>query len=371
MAKSKMKGVIQKGDYWYARINGREEYFGKGDKAKKMAEAAKAKEITQRYENKEARAGLKVKRAQFKNFKQMCNWYMTLPSIQSQTGYQRKVYAANKLLSYFGHRSIFIEVDDQELYRVHRLNEGVGHHTINFEIELLRAIYHMARRRKKIREECMPGEFVFEDYKNPRPLVDDESFKKMLESANDDFKDVLICGYESAMRSDEIANLTADQVHLDITHMSGQTFDYIDLGIFDTKNKTRRTVPVSARLKKVLKRRIEGKGRDDCVFDHNGLKFSKHKVKYYMQRTCKKAKVIYGDKVVNKRGEKIGIVFHSLRKTRITKWVEMGFSDEIIRRASGHKSLDAYREYVKLGPQSVMCLVENATKTLQNRSKAA
>ena len=86
---------------------------------------------------------------------------------------------------------------------------------------------------------------------------------------------------------------------------------------------------------------------------------------------CEKAKVLYGDKAVNKKGEKVGLVFHSLRKTRITKWVEMGFSDEIVRRASGHKSLEAYQEYVKLGPQSVMCLVENATKTLQNHSKAA
>ena len=38
----------------------------------------------------------------------------------------------------------------------------------------------------------------------------------------------------------------------------------------------------------------------------------------------------------------------------------MGFSDEIIRRATGHKSLDAYQKYVKLEPQSVMRLVENS-----------
>jgi hypothetical protein len=46
-------------------------------------------------------------------------------------------------------------------------------------------------------------------------------------------------------------------------------------------------------------------------------------------------------------------------------------TDEIIRRASGHKLLEAYREYVKLGARSVMCLVESTTKTRQNRSEAA
>ena len=36
----------------------------------------------------------------------------------------------------------------------------------------------------------------------------------------------------------------------------------------------------------------------------------------------------------------------------------MGFSDEIVRRATGHKSLEAYQRYVKLDPASVMRLVE-------------
>jgi hypothetical protein len=35
----------------------------------------------------------------------------------------------------------------------------------------------------------------------------------------------------------------------------------------------------------------------------------------------------------------------------------MGFSDEIIRRATGHKTLEAYQNYVKLDPTAVMSLV--------------
>jgi hypothetical protein len=39
----------------------------------------------------------------------------------------------------------------------------------------------------------------------------------------------------------------------------------------------------------------------------------------------------------------------------------MGFSDEIIRRATGHKSLAAYQNYVKLDPSAVMHLVNGQT----------
>ncbi|MGD8740355.1 MAG: tyrosine-type recombinase/integrase, partial [Desulfobacterales bacterium] len=144
-----------------------------------------------------------------------------------------------------------------------------------------------------------------------------------------------------------------------MAHFSGEKFSYIDLGVFDTKNKTRRTVPVSETLKEVLARRIKGKGPDDSVFTRsNGNPWKVYDIDYRLEVACKKGSVPYGDKVFNAKGEKIGIVFHCFRRTRITKWIEMGFSDEIIRRASGHNSLAAYREYVTLGPQSVMCLVE-------------
>ena len=44
-----------------------------------------------------------------------------------------------------------------------------------------------------------------------------------------------------------------------------------------------------------------------------------------MRFACSRAKISYGDKILNKKGERIGIVFHCLRHTRASKWVEAGF----------------------------------------------
>jgi hypothetical protein len=45
----------------------------------------------------------------------------------------------------------------------------------------------------------------------------------------------------------------------------------------------------------------------------------------------------------------------------------MGFSDEIVRRATGHRTLEAYQQYIKLDPEAVMMLIEkhdnSATKS--------
>lgn len=205
--------------------------------------------------------------------------------------------------------------------------------------------------------EFLPGEFILIGEENPRRIVTEDQVNKIIENADLDFKDVLICAYESAMRSGEICNLTAGQIHLNIQHISGVVLDYIDLGVFDTKNQTRRTVPVSEKLKEVLQRRIKDLNPDDYVFTENGKKFTKNMVIKRMIKACKKAGIVYGDKPVNAKGERIGIVFHSLRHSRTTRWVEMGYSDEIIRRATGHKSLEAYQRYIKLDPYAVMILV--------------
>ena len=223
-------------------------------------------------------------------------------------------------------------------------------------------MYHTALKRKLISAETMPGEFVQKKSDNPRRIVKDDEFEKICEQARGDFRDVLVCAYESALRVSEICGLTKSQIFLDIQHISGDIVDYIDLGIFDTKTGARRTVPVSSILKEVLQRRIDKIESDDWVFTTNGRKYNRNMVMVRMKAVCEKANVPYGDKILDKKGARIGIVFHCLRHTRTTKWVEMGFSDEIIRRATGHRTLDAYQRYVKLDPHAVMRLVSKRYK---------
>jgi len=381
MAKNKkpMKGVscsVRKGvEYWYARIDGQKKYCGAGNKGREIAIAAKAKDIAVKFEKRELSAGLATKRIRLKTVLDLSNWYMTLPKIQKQASYRRKTFSAAHLLKYFGKRPVAtVKADDIEAYRDQRKALDIANGTINLEVQLLRAMYRLAVKREQITAEAVPGEFVMVLEQNPRRVITDDEYARLLKHADADFKDILVCASESAMRAGEIGGLTAGQVHLDIQHISGNMVDYIDLGVFDTKTKTRRTVPVSPELKEILQRRIEGLDPDDRVFTHTKAgrvcSYSYQNIRATMRWLCKKADVVYGDRVVNAKGERIGIVFHCFRHTRTTKWVEMGFSDEIIRRATGHKTLEAYRVYVKLDPSVVMRLVERELKTDKNGTKS-
>jgi integrase len=362
MAKiKKIKGVFQKDNYWYARVDGKQVYCGKGNKGYNLAVAAKAKETARKYENKEINAGMKVKRAEFKTVDEMLKWYLELPTIKQQKIFSRKQSASVHLLSYFAKYSVnSVDGDSQENYREYRKSQGAADGTINIEIQLLSAAYHLAVKRKKIPADFMPTEFIKKLKINPRRIITEQEFNEILKYSNKDFQDFLICGYETAMRQREIRKLTASQVHLDERFYTGEILDYIDLGIFDTKTGARRTVPVSDKLKKILQRRLKGLSKEDKIFTHDGKAYKNtRRICRFLESACKKANVEYGDKVLNAKGERIGIVFHCLRHTRTTRWVEMGFSDEIIRRATGHRSLEAYQRYVKLSPAAVMRLVKN------------
>jgi integrase len=374
MAKT-MKGVVareRKGTvYWYARVDGRRVYCGKGAKGKELAEAARSKYVGKRYENREVAAGLKTRRAEFRTVKELSDWYMVLPGNQRKKNYRRRVANAKHLLAYFGTMPLG-DVDGtvMERYRAQRQAAGAAAGTVNNEIALLSAMFHLALKDKKLLPDQMPGRFPLEKARNPRRCITAAEYAALRACALDQqFRDLLTCAWESAMRSSEISGLTVGQVHLGVRHISGAVVDYIDLGIFDTKTQTRRTVPVSAELKTVLQRCTQGKAADDVVFlTAEGVPFTTTTICNRLVRACGRAKIPYGDKVLNGKGERLGIVFHCFRHTRTTRWVEAGFSDEIIRRATGHASLEAYRTYVKLDPSAVMRLVGTQSTQKPGRS---
>jgi integrase len=372
-----MKGVYAKnGVYWYTRINGKEQYHGKGKEGRELAVLAKKKHDVEKAENREVTAGIQVKRVELKTVSDLIDWYLSKPAVKKLASFNRKKQSCNHLKKFFGRYAVVsIEGGLQEEYRDERIEQGAAHQTVNLEIQTLSAAYHLAVKRRKIPVSAKPNEFIQEKERIRRRLITDKEYEKILEAAEPDFRDFLIIGYETGMRSSEIAKLKRKKFRLDESYMhDGQMvkIDYIALGT-DTKNRTERFVPITAGVKAILKRRVKGLKPDDLIFTNgNGSRLPADAISLRMKYTCKRARVEYGDKTINVDNERTGIVFHCLRHTRITKWILAGYSDEVIRTWSGHKNLESFRTYVHLG-KAVVVMFQNqfATKLLQNRSKAA
>ncbi len=138
-------------------------------------------------------AGLKVKKVQFKTVRNLANWYMKLPTVQQQKSYGRKVGACAHVLRYFGNKPVnHVEADDMERYREQRKGQGALDGTINLELSILWAMYNLARKRKKVDADSVPGEFFLVKNQNPRRIFTEGEFDRICEGASSDFRDVLI-----------------------------------------------------------------------------------------------------------------------------------------------------------------------------------
>lgn len=69
---------------------------------------------------------------------------------------------------------------------------------------------------------------------------------------------------------------------------------------------------------------------------------------------------------------KNGFVCHCLRYTRTLEWVTVGYSDEIIGRATRQKSLKVFQRYVHLDVSSIMRFFsDQKSQTGQQQDKIA
>jgi len=375
LPKSPMRGVtckkVNASIYWYASLGGKRQSFGSGKEGMGKAVAAKSKENQDKAVAKLQGAGVKAKFSDFANYEELSNWYMEkLPSVQRLKAFDRKLGAVAHLIRYFRKKRLgLINADEIERYRMTREDQGAASKTIDFEVATLRAMFNEARKRNKIPADLMPAHFLIENSSIPRRLVTEDEYNALLKQADPNFRDFLVCGWESAMRSTENCELKISKVVFDqsriVVNSQGQReqilASYIDLGVFDTKTGARRTIPISEELREVLELRMEGLSPDDYAFTNSrGKPYNNRQIPHRLKACCERAKVPYGDKIeIDSDGKpyRPGIVFHSFRHTRVSLWVEMGFSDEIVRRASGHASLEAFKNYAKPDPGKVMVLV--------------
>ncbi len=383
-----MKGVTSvKGKnrtvYWYARIDGKKVSCGKDDAGRELAELSRERheqdlklEKMESLPFKEQTQKLRKQIAEerkFKNIRELTNWYMGLSITQNKKSYIRETQALKHILQYYGRMpAAGLKGSDTVKYRDKRTKQGAHDSTIDYELSVLRHIYRLAVSLDEITADFLPGSFVMNGKTNPRPTITDEQFELLHKTASPLFADILLCGWESAMRSGEIANLKVKDIRLDVTtDIYGTSVSYIYLGFFGTKTKTERVVPISDTLREMFERRMEGLQPTDRIFTReDGKPLNSVSVSDRMRSLCQQVNIPYGDKLLDEEGYRVGIVFHGLRHSRITRWVEAGFSDEIIRRASGHASLEAYREYTKkLNPSVVMRLVKSEKRQQTGNEK--
>jgi len=322
--------------YWanYRLPNGKQrcEYVGK---TIKEARASEGKRLAQKQEAPRVLNLLAVGKTTFSD---LSKWYIGLGSIKKLATYPRIKCILNHFNSVFGETCVNdITLTDLENYQIKRKRDRKAPATIDLEIAIIRAMIIKAFDNDMIAGEALrPFRRIKKSLKGGsnarhRILTFDE-YLKLIESAQDYLKPIIIVGMNTGMRLGEILNLRWSNFD--------RKAGVLKLSEAETKEARKKIIPLNHHVQKVISRIVPHLYRDE---DKDNYVFTCHNkplksVTRNFENACNYSGLPYGRKQEN------GITFHDIRRTVKTNMLKAGI-DKVYRDIIlGHSltGMDAY-----------------------------
>jgi integrase len=253
--------------------------------------------------------------------------YTAIEEVRAIRTYRERCQRINQtLVPFFGAHKLLqdITVRDVEAFRQER-GKGRSLSTVNVDHNIFKHMLMHAMKRDLLTRNvaCLVA--------SPKPknardrVLSHDEWVRLFNAAPDWFKPILLTGYHTGMRLEEILTLTWDRVGLDKAR--------IFLPGSLTKTKQDRTVPMTPTLRRTYQQlreqgnviRIQG-----LVFEKAG---KKHTHTYrVVQAICK--------------AQEIGnFIFHDLRHCAVTNLADAGVDTETIMKIVGHSSVEMFLRY--------------------------
>jgi len=267
-------------------------------------------------------------------FSELATWYFKLEKVKALASYSILQGYLKKFNTVFGDTIISnITVEDLENHIEKRKKEGCANATIDHEIGTARTMILKAFDNNKVSGNTIK---TFRKIKklnkgndNARNrIISKTEFSDMLKDAPLHLRPILIMAYHTGMRKGEILNLTWDKVD------TNKRFIYLEAT--DTKDREKRSIPISDELYKALEA-IPKAIHDKHVFLYKGKPIED--LRTGLKKACKDAGISYG------RGEKSGFVLHDLRHTFNTNMRKAGVPESVIMKITGHSTRAMFDRY--------------------------
>jgi integrase len=267
-------------------------------------------------------------------FAELTKWYLRLEKVKSLASFDIIQVYLRKFNSLFGDMVIIrLQPADLETLIETRKKEGCANATIDHEIGAARTMIFKAFDNDKVGSDTVKKfskiKKLNKGNANARDrVISKAEFADMLKDAPLHLKNILTMAYHTGMRKGEILNLTWDKVDM--------KKGFIYLEVADTKDKEKRSIPISGELHVTL-RSIPRAVHDHHVFLYKGKPIAD--LRTGLKMACKEAGISYG------RFQKSGFVFHDLRHTFNTNMRKAGVQESVIMKITGHSTRSMFDRY--------------------------
>jgi integrase len=311
-------------DTWLVVRGGVRKRFRKNDiPTKELAQALERKAQAEAFEGR----WFDRKREIVRTVQQLWDLYRVVS--RRHRSWQSEANLAKCLLRHLGKRqAMSLTVQTVDDYRDRRRREKTRRKrppaaaTLDREVELLKRILNYAVASNEIPFNPLAGVKLLREPNVRRVVLDQQRFDELVEHAEEGLRPILVEGYETGMRLEEILGLRRDQVDL--------KEGVIELAPQDTKTGKARTVFLTDRALAAI---------ESQPLSMSGYVFTN-------PRTGTRWRDIR--KMFNKAKNAAGMPelwFHDLRRSFATEARRRGIPESVVMQMTGHKTTAIFRRY--------------------------
>jgi len=264
-------------------------------------------------------------------FRELADWYLTLPVAKKKKSYNKDEQRAKILKERFGLKNAreikpaMIEVFQDDMLTKPREGKKKAYKpaTVNRMLALMKRIFNLAIREEMVdRNPCFKVSMLPENNKRDR-VISMAQYQAIISHLPKHAAEIVTTAYNTGMRAGEILGLTWDRVNM--------KEGYIDLSAEDTKTSEPRRIFFNDDLKEMFAglgkiRRI----RHQHVFTYRGKPITT--IRSSFQVACAKAGIK-------------DFRFHDLRHTFNTNMRRAGVDRSVIMKITGHKTTAMFERY--------------------------
>jgi integrase len=253
--------------------------------------------------------------------------YKTIEEVVALRSYKERCQRIDQVIvPFFGANRLLhdLTAKDVEAFRQER-GKGRAVATVNVDHNIFKHMLKQAMKRDLVTRN-VASLVAAPKPKNARNRVlEPEEWQRLYGAAPGWFKPVLLTGYHTGMRLEEILTLTWDRVDLDRgrLHLPGHL----------TKNGQERSVPLTP----TLRREFQRLRAQDGVMRIQGLVFNKEGEK--LNHTYREVQQLCEQQRIK------DFVFHDLRHCAVTNLADAGVDTETIMKIVGHSSVEMFLRY--------------------------